>query len=689
MTKQGSPEQAALPQDLVDFLLELAIALSRSAMYPPGHPSMATASAGVMTRLDNLLEERSQLSVGVASRQLVIEGLATDPEQPVLKALAERLHRHQMGAIMFLKGVDRRQLEEFLHALAREADAVEELPAGADPARLGRWQGIRAFPMTYEKLELVGGGDGDGTGEAFAPGTEHQQSALLWMGLARAATATGPDEDLAATDAGAVAEAINEHEETEAYDQVIVGYLLQLAEELKEDADPATQAVRNRMSRMLASLDDKTLLRLVEMGGSMEQRQEFLLNATEGLNIEAVLEVVRAAAHASGQTISQSMVRMLAKLGAASDGSGPTAKTADAELRDQIRQLISDWHLEDPNPDAYTRALDAISRTSERDLARAGGRHLPEPLRLLQMGLEVDAVGIPFWRAVESLLAEGQLMPVVHALLDAPPSDASTALWGRLARPDTLRTLLELDDADFIALEKVLDRMEPEEAAPLLLDRLAESENRTFRMAIFQRLAKSGPTLLPMLARRADDSRWYVTRNMLALMNEMKTVAPGFDPEKYLKHPQTQVRREAIALCFRVPDLRERTFVRAMQEGDERVLRLAVAEGAAAQPPRAVVAPLCARLEDEALEDDLRAGLTRLLRGQRTPQVPVMLQRLLSGGRSLLGRPRLAAKSATLLAALEVGAADWRRHSQIKPFLDAAAKSSDGQIRNAAGGSGA
>lgn len=539
--------------------------------------------------------------------------------------------------------------------------------------------------MTYEQLELVGQDGEDGDGEAFAPGAEHQQSARLWLGLARAAQATAADEEPPSSDAGAVAAAINEHEGAEAYDQVIVGYMLQLAEELKGEGDAATEAVRNRMSRLLASLDDKTLLRLVEMGGSLEQRQEFLLNATEALDVDAVLEVVRAAAHASGQTISQSMVRMLAKLASATDEDGTVAPEADAALRAQVRALISDWQLEDPNPDAYTRALEAISRTSDRDRERAGGRLLPEPDRLLKMGLEVDALGIPFWRAVEVLLQRGDLMTVVHALLDAPPTSASAAVWGRLARPETLRTLLELDDADFIALEKILDRMPPEESTPLLLDRLAESESRTFRMSIFQRLAKTGSLILPLLAQRADDRRWYVTRNMLALMNEMGTVAPGFDPEPYLDHAQPQVRREAVELCFRVPDLRERTFLRAFESGDERALRVAAAQGVVSPPQREAIAPLCARLEDEALPDDLRAALVRVLRGQRTPRVPESLSALLTGGKSLLGRPKLAAKSATLLAALEVGHADWPQHSQVRPYLELAAKSGDGQVRKAAG----
>src|SRR5206468_10976162 len=64
------------------------------------------------------------------------------------------------------------------------------------------------------------------------------RAAQLWLGLAQAAIAgegASPAEGPAASDAGQVARAIDGRAGTEAYDQVVVGYLLQLAEELKAE----------------------------------------------------------------------------------------------------------------------------------------------------------------------------------------------------------------------------------------------------------------------------------------------------------------------------------------------------------------------------------------------------------------------------------------------------------------------
>jgi len=113
-SSSDGPGRAALSRDLADFLIELSIALHKHAMYPEGHPSLAPAAAGVTRRAALLLENRSTLSLGVARRQLVIEGIATDPKHPVLGELAERLHRHHLGAVTFRKGVEPAEVADVL-----------------------------------------------------------------------------------------------------------------------------------------------------------------------------------------------------------------------------------------------------------------------------------------------------------------------------------------------------------------------------------------------------------------------------------------------------------------------------------------------------------------------------------------------------------------------------------------------
>jgi len=84
------------------------------------------------------------LSIGVARRQLIIEGVATDPLNPVLKELAQRLHKHHVGALKFVRGIGRDELAEALAALALDPIRTEK-PIGHDLERVASFGSTFGF----------------------------------------------------------------------------------------------------------------------------------------------------------------------------------------------------------------------------------------------------------------------------------------------------------------------------------------------------------------------------------------------------------------------------------------------------------------------------------------------------------------------------------------------------------------
>ena len=227
----AAPKAAvAISRELVDFLFELSITLNKHAIYPNKHPLLDLAIYGVTNRLALLFDERrDSLSIGVARRQLIIEGVATDPLNPVLKELAQRLHKHHIGALKFVRGIGREELAAALAALALDPIRTEK-PIGHDLERIGGlWEHVRFFPLTYDRLQLI---EDDGKGK---PAGRDQMGAgratLLWIGLARAALVSDTSgfaarreesDDNTALEPATVARAIDEHQREEAYDQVIV-----------------------------------------------------------------------------------------------------------------------------------------------------------------------------------------------------------------------------------------------------------------------------------------------------------------------------------------------------------------------------------------------------------------------------------------------------------------------------------
>src|SRR6266571_7365589 len=422
-------ERAALSRDLADFLIEFSIALHKHAMYPEGHPSLAPAAAGVTRRAEHLFEDRTTVALGVARQQLVIEGVATDAKNPLLSELAGRLHRHHLGAVTFHRGLSVTEVADVLKTLAVEAERTGEPLGLGSPEQLRAWDHVRLHSVTYERLELLQEDDQGAISVDHKGAKEHGlRSAQLWVGLARAALTA---DALAADDGppptsepSMIAKAIDAHPKSAAYDQVIVGYLLQIADELKHAGGAEAVALRRRTSKLVGALQPGTLRRLIEMGGDSAQRTKFAIDATHGLAVDAVLEIVRAMADASHKTVSDPLVRMLSKLAQHAEQGTPEARPqADEALREQVRDLLQGWTLEDPNPDAYGLALQKMAAAAPHTAARRVGEQAAEPLRIVQTAVESGALGFGAWRAVERLVAEHHVSELVDLLAESP--DAS------------------------------------------------------------------------------------------------------------------------------------------------------------------------------------------------------------------------------------------------------------------------
>src|SRR5437879_4063206 len=200
-------------------------------------------------------------------------------------------------------------------------------------------------------------------------------------------------------------------------------------------------ALRRRTSRLIRALKPETLRRLVEMGGDFTQRRKFVHDSTDGMAVDAVLEIVQAAADSSHQTISHSLVRMLSKLAAHAEGGAPQVRPqADAALRDQVRRLLEGWTLADPNPDAYGAALQRMARAAPDRAVTPEGEHATEPDRIVAMALEVDAVNAHVLAAADRVVQAGRLDRLLDALAEVSESPgAAREVWAGLATADVGR----------------------------------------------------------------------------------------------------------------------------------------------------------------------------------------------------------------------------------------------------------
>ncbi len=664
-----------LGKEISDLLIELSIAVHRYSMYPLDHPSLGPAATNVRARLEPFLDNRAELSLGIAQRQLVIDGVATDERNPVLTDLAKRLHSHQIGAITFTDDVTVGSLEGLLETLALETEREGD-PIGLRSADdIPSWLGIRLVPVGYSELTL------DERGES-----EHQ-TLQLWLGLAQAAMSGFEQGGEAASvpEAEELADSINDHRRDKAYDQVIVGYLLQMADELSEagGGDRLPGGLRHRVSSLIANLDEETLRRILSMGGEAGQRARFVQKAARGLDTEAAVKILKAAAHSSGHDVSTLLVRMLTKLSLhAEQGGDGVRKAAREHFRGKVDELIRDWTLDSPNPEGYVRILDELSRTTPL-LGGGDERFERSALHVVQMALEVDAYGPMVESALDELLVEGDLPSVLPLIEGAAVTSAGKKIRQRIGSARQIRSLAELDDVDETSLSLLVDLVGPAEAVEPLLYVLSESESRGVRRKVFDKLSEIGGTVAMHLPRFLEDPRWYVIRNLLALAAELPDGLPGFTVNPFLGHVDVRVRREALPLALSEPDLRVRALVSAFRESDERMMRTALLDLKQGVPGPVLPTLLDRVVRNPEVATSLRTMAVRALHGTKTLNLRTALVELVSNGKNFLGRAKLKPLDDIGHAALEVLAGNWSEDPVAKPILKAALRSKNAAVRRA------
>ena len=682
-------ESATLSRDLADFLIELSIGLHKNAIYPPGHPLLEHTSGEIKRRLDILMKEREALSLGVARHQLIIEGVATDDKNPVLRELAVRLHKHHLGAVKFTHGVSEDELIDMLSTVSADA-ARSARPLGLEgPEVLAQWAHIRLFPMTFAQLQLI-----EESPDAAAAASDDQirastsgsRSAQLWIGLARAALVNQSgvvvdEDDAAASDPKLVAQAIEETKRDSAYDQVVVGYLLQIAEELKVKGGRDAAALTKRVSQLVSQLSPDALKRLLAMGGDVRQRRQFVNNASQGMAVDAVVDLVKAAAETSGQTVSTSMVRMLSKMAAHADGGTPDGRVqADGALREQVQQLMAGWDLDDPNPDGYRITLDKMSKRAP--LFVNPDHSIPiEPERLLMMGLEIETLGDQVWRSADVMVAKEDITPLLDVVDNAPAPWIRQVLWRHVATPERLRLLLAADPFPMLVTQRIVARMGAGAVDPIL-DAMDDAQDEKTFERFTDLLAIVGAAAGGSILARLTGLRWGLVRPLIVLLGKHPEWACGYDAAQFLAHPDALVRREALRQQLRRAETHDGAIVRALADADEGALRLGLG-AAMSNCPRDAASMLRVRADDATISADLRALGIRALASHKGGDTAAWLASRVVRVGKLLKRPALVTKSPEMLATLEGLATHWRDDKMAREAIALAATSSDDEIRGA------
>jgi hypothetical protein len=236
---------------------------------------------------------------------------------------------------------------------------------------------------------------------------------------------------------------------------------------------------------------------------------------------------------------------------------------------------------------------------------------------------------------------------------DADLRRAYTIAVRRIAKPTLIRGIAgllprrpELRDG----LNAALLRLGPD-GAEALIDLLTSSDSLTDRRAYLAALVKNRdavPTLIHLLG----DNRWYVVRNAVDLLGEMRAAEAENALLEVVSHREERVRRSAATALARLGTLRSLQAVEKMAADPVPEVRAHAAQGlGSVKSPRAV--GVLARALDRETDPEVQAVILAALGRQATDEAVARLTKAAEPDGRLFKRKPTALRLAAVQALAE------------------------------------
>lgn len=489
-------------------------ALRAARLYSPGHTLTRQSLEAAQNALHAYLTDFGPLGVAVLPRGVRFDFHPQPYEDELTGELSRVLRAALIAELQFLRGMTRDDILQLIQVLHLPKAALERV-GGA--GRALRERGV----MNVAATDVAAPPSATTTTDPFAP-------------LA-GALRSGPDQ-----------------------------FLPRLVESAQGDAATAGRRLRE-LDRVIATWPK------AEQAAAWDRIAAGLLRAPTSFHVQVVGYIVRSVAEPWAATIAARWPAV-AVAGLLADDAQVRSEMPD--VSGTLRALHRTWPqgampATDPPPSAaFVQAGEAITDVTPFQLrARAFSRLLwavrgLEPKRaeecLAVVEREIIAVVDAGDVATVAAVVSG-LAALAHRLRDARADLARASLRRVLASGvgDLLiRVLLEQKEGDD-PLRAAL-RSAPREAVPMLLELLADDERLQVRREIVSMVASVARGHAALVGEHLMDPRWYVARNVVTTLGEMRDPQTVPYLRAALHHTDLRVRREALQTlaALQTPDAR-------------------------------------------------------------------------------------------------------------------------------------
>ncbi len=567
-------------QLLSDFIYELNISRRHLSTYPPGHPMIASSTEKVLALLDQLFEFNETLTLGISSNALMFEQNWLDKNNPVYRDFATALSKVGVAAIHFHRQPTASELVSVNQLL--RADRQTIAASGGFDSLLQQLQvsHIDITALDYRSLHAT---DEDRL-EISAEALPLWQDFLAGLLSDSLDPTFGKRSSIENFDPKIVAEILNQkftgetEQKEQHYEKAITSFIGKL-QNLDQTAELSNQ-LGNLINQLTPELKRQFLGSTFQ---NLAEHQVIGKQVLESFPPELVLESLQEV-NQDRLKISDTMLNLLGKLSSHHQGSDQQSMTSGQQQQtddaaQQLRTIFREEASEKFTPASYQQALDRIV-SFDRELQLPEDQVAELLQGLAELSTERHSCAIIFQLLAGDLTAE-QIAGLQHNLIDLAHyflevgdfvglKDLHCALLeyrqGPQQDPQHSQELLETLHAPEFQQE-VLENLSRwgeekqvqirayiqatgEAFAETLVRQLADEPDKTLRRLYLNTLVSMGRASQRAIYASLQDERWYLVRNLIAVLRlqkesvDLETIAP------LESHPHLRVNQEVLTLLF-------------------------------------------------------------------------------------------------------------------------------------------
>ncbi|TYO98095.1 HEAT repeat protein [Geothermobacter ehrlichii] len=564
---------------LTRFIYAFNISRQHTLSYPDDHPLVRKSALAMVDLLANLLEFRPRLTLGIARDSILVHGSVLDEKNPVFRKLASELFDLGIAAITFETGLTSDELLRFQRLAVSRPEELADRGGLAAACRDLDLRHIDISGIDYSAFSIceeaeIGAADAE---------LEEERAGSLWdlfVGGLVEGTLDPQGEKTAArvVDPKLVAKYLNRRRDGGRAEETLASYEETITSFLRElDREGRCQSYRTesmeKLGNFVSSLSpDLRRQFLASTFNTLAAREDIAEDVIAHLSNDALFQALEDV-NQQRLTIPPTIMNLLGKLSQHAEQPPPETGEqilSSAELGRHLRSLFRE---DDPDryvPGTYQHLLHSIVSLEEiPPLETRESVEIREQLANEQVETKVCSILLDLLRQEsehegrDRLLTE--LIELIYYFVELGQFDVLLDLHQRLTRAtrdglseevvrvlgerELLDHILEVlsvwDKERFAGIEELIRQIGPPFIEPML-DRLAVEKRRALRRFLIDRLLEMGDAIREPVLARLRDSRWFVVRNMLVILQRLADPVALYAIRALRRHPHPKVRLEVF-----------------------------------------------------------------------------------------------------------------------------------------------